>query len=785
MDLAGESSNSAESTATPRAPFSQKHVVLLLGIALAAVFPRVWFGLGTFFYRDFGVLAYPTIFYQRECFWRGELPLWNPYSNCGAPFLAQWGTMVLYPFSLFYLLLPVPWSLNVFCLAHLCWGGTGMSALAARWTGSRFAGGVAAVAFIFNGVTLSSLMWPNYSVALGWMPWVVFCVDRVLAERDRRKIVLASLAAGMQLFSGVPEIVLQTWMLIGAVCAMRLAASQAKAAPICRISFVVLIAAGLAAAQLLPFIQLLQHSQRIGNADAIKWALPLASLGNFVLPMFRCALSPQGMFFQLDQGFFASTYLGLIPLGMALLALRFQRETKVWALACLCVLSVLLALADSGGLHPVLRWLLPSLGLMRYPIKFVILTAFGLPLLAAYGYLTLRSQTEGARQSVLKFALFILSLLAAGVVALLLIGRKFPTIYEHHEVVLQCALWRIGILIGSGLLLVLHAKDRGARRAAVLAGGLFVLLIGDALVGVPDKNPVLPASVLAPGFWELQNKGQMPKLGEGRFMISPAAEGQLLNSRVGNLEGDLVGKRLALWSHLNLLDGGAKVNGSSTLQLKEQKKIESILYASTNTDYPNLRRFLNVAYMTAPGKVIDWQTASDPLPLITAGQKPLFRDAPETLAGLTNSAFDPSKLVYLPPETRAQVQATNATSANVNSVQVSAHRLSFAIEAAGPGMVVVAQTFYSPWRAQVDGQATPMWRANYAFQALQVPAGRHEVEIRYQDDAFRLGVLISLGTVLACALLWRSSPSHRSGVVSRGSTAARSNAPGAFDPPPD
>ena len=40
--------------------------------------------------------------------------------------------------SLIYLLLPLPWSLNVFCLAHLFFAGSGMYALAHRWTGSRF-----------------------------------------------------------------------------------------------------------------------------------------------------------------------------------------------------------------------------------------------------------------------------------------------------------------------------------------------------------------------------------------------------------------------------------------------------------------------------------------------------------------------------------------------------------------------------------------------------------------------------------------------------------------------
>src|ERR1041384_4488497 len=95
---------------------SSRNVSIALGLLLAIAYLGPVIGTESFFYRDFGVLGYPTAAYHREMFSRGELPLWNPYSNCGVPFLAQWGTMVLYPFSLIYLLLPLPWSLSIFCL---------------------------------------------------------------------------------------------------------------------------------------------------------------------------------------------------------------------------------------------------------------------------------------------------------------------------------------------------------------------------------------------------------------------------------------------------------------------------------------------------------------------------------------------------------------------------------------------------------------------------------------------------------------------------------------------
>jgi uncharacterized membrane protein YfhO len=89
------------------------------------------------------------------------------------------------------------------------------------------------------------------------------------------------------------------------------------------------------------------------------------------------------------------------------------------------------------------------------------------------------------------------------------------------------------------------------------------------------------------------------------------------------------------------------------------------------------------------------------------------------------------------------------------STNFTAQRIDVQVDAAGPGMVVVAQAYYPAWHAYVDGQPTRLWRANYAFQALEVPAGRHQVEIVYQDRTFHLGCLISLAALLGCAVVWR------------------------------
>ena len=75
-------------------------------------------------------------------------------------------------------------------------------------------------------------------------------------------------------------------------------------------------------------------------------------------------------------------------------------------------------------------------------------------------------------------------------------------------------------------------------------------------------------------------------------------------------------------------------------------------------------------------------------------------------------------------------------------------------EAPNACVVVISQTYYPAWKAYVDGRPTKIWRANYAFQALEVPAGRHQIKMVYEDKKLLAGAVFSGLGLLACAGLW-------------------------------
>jgi hypothetical protein len=71
------------------------------------------------------------------------------------------------------------------------------------------------------------------------------------------------------------------------------------------------------------------------------------------------------------------------------------------------------------------------------------------------------------------------------------------------------------------------------------------------------------------------------------------------------------------------------------------------------------------------------------------------------------------------------------------------------VTAAADCLVVFSETYDPGWKAFVDGQPAEIYQANYLFRAVPVSAGTHRIEMRYAPSSLRLGVSVSLATLLA------------------------------------
>jgi hypothetical protein len=748
---------------------------LLLALLIFACFPDVLIGRSSFYFRDYGVLGYPVVHHWRESMLAGEVPLWNPLSNCGVPFLAQWGTMCVYPLSAI-LLLPLPWSLSVFCFFHLWLAGIGMYLLARRWTANNFAAAFAGAAFVFNGIVFASFIWPNYFVAFAWMPFVVLTVERAWREGGRWTVA-AALVSALQLGSGVPEIIVFTWLVAGLLWVLDFGDEAGSGARMfARLLGVVGLAAALMAVQLLPFFELLVHSHRESGFAGSKWSLPVWAGANLIAPLLNCFETPNGQYFQYGQEFMSSVYLGVPAVLLALIGVMKFSTLRSWGLLLLAIGAVVLAFGDYTPIFPAIRKAIPFVGIARYPVKFLFLAAFIVPLLASLSIRALHVEPRVTRGTIIGGAVLMLFLLAGLLWAahnqrladmsqwpenfrqnatLSLkdatlntkeIAAKFPSTRSFSLILISMpirALVFVGIIAG-----VLLSVRPGAIGVAGAISSL-ALLAFDARTHAPNQNPTLPVSEFQGSAWD-DSIGSRPRFGHSRVFIAPPAEDFLLTVSSTNASRVWQAKRRALWSNLNLLEAAPKVNGSATLQIREQAQFQKALY-TTNAS-PGILDFLGVAYVNS--NRFEWTPRPGVLPIITAGQRVVFADDTNALQSLLARDFDARSTVFLAPSARALVAATNGGMISILSSNISTHRLALEVEAKEAGLVVVAQSFYPAWKATVDGQAVPLHRANVAFQAVAVPAGRHQVEFKYDDTMFRTGGAISGVALIACPLFW-------------------------------
>jgi hypothetical protein len=70
-------------------------------------------------------------------------------------------------------------------------------------------------------------------------------------------------------------------------------------------------------------------------------------------------------------------------------------------------------------------------------------------------------------------------------------------------------------------------------------------------------------------------------------------------------------------------------------------------------------------------------------------------------------------------------------------------------------LLLLSEMYFPGWYATIDGQPAPIYRANYLFRGLVVPAGTHTIELRYRPQAAVAGALMSAiaSTILGVVVL--------------------------------
>jgi len=246
-----------------RAPLSrlQMAAVLLAPAAImASCFGGLLTGRRTFVFRDTSHYYFPLWNWIAGGWRRGEFPLWNPHENAGASLAADATASLFYPGKLLFLL-PVSFDVafNLFLLGHfvLAFWFTWRAARSFRWTAS--AATLAAVAYSFSGSVLIQHANPPYLIGAAWLPLAMAAGYHALARCCWRQAIWFAVALAMMILGDVQTayhcvliLLLAWWFLRRKPSVAQSTAARWHAQRLTIVAGALLLAAGLAAVQILP-----------------------------------------------------------------------------------------------------------------------------------------------------------------------------------------------------------------------------------------------------------------------------------------------------------------------------------------------------------------------------------------------------------------------------------------------------------------------------------------------------------------------------------------------------
>ena len=127
-------------------PASWLHVFRLtcLAVLVVSFYGGILFGGMQFAFRDSAHFYYPLYYRVQQEWAAGGLPLWDQGENAGTPLLGSPMAAVLYPGKLLFALVPYPWGIRLYTIAHDLLAFWAMIALTRSWgvsaTGATLAG---------------------------------------------------------------------------------------------------------------------------------------------------------------------------------------------------------------------------------------------------------------------------------------------------------------------------------------------------------------------------------------------------------------------------------------------------------------------------------------------------------------------------------------------------------------------------------------------------------------------------------------------------------------------
>lgn len=708
-------------------------------------------GLSDYPQSDQADLSYPWQAYLTRSLAAGEWPWWNPYSFAGQPISSNGSSAMLYPPRVLAALFLSPsWAHDLLSLMHVLLGGWFMYLLLTEF-GALFPGAVfAALAWMLNSFTFAWLHLEVVAPVFTFLPLAVFCVLRASRTRSWGWTAITSVIFGVLLSAGhlpfmgvtlmVPAVYAASLGLLSARRLQRARDGHAAMLEMLRPCVTIALALGVAAVVILPTLYTIAESQRqvlryedVHESIRLTWSDLRYLLYPPPLPVTEVTMHRMA---------FSGTATLLLAVIGALLP-----GAGAWFGRVLGVVVVLVVL--DLGLLRVLYWVLPAFSVFRPLGRLLFLLNFAVAVLAGLG---LDRLWRWAKEPHMPATIL----------------RRWPGIeaWLHRSrgeifggvgvaVVIVCFLTSFELIsYARGINPPFHARQ--ARNLYPVTPLIAAISGAARKAAAPERLlPIVRSSTAdlwhPPTLYAAEPLVFGIEALTGYDSVIPQRSLQVLRVVMGEPVADVLANpytaSTANWAYVNktrfeLLNrvGVTLVAGSPDIDL--------------DPDWcPAACAQLEPLYAGADGKVfrVRGATAGPWLSYMVQG---VDTDS-QALLALADPAVDVRRSVILengqiPPD----YPRTSLTGAGIiNVVEKSNNHLLVKLSSTEPGWLVVPDTYDPGWQATVNGNHVPLLRANYAYRAVQVPAGTSEVRMRYIPQGFTVGAAISGAALSGCFAL--------------------------------
>lgn len=673
---------------------------------------------------------WPWFSYLATSLGQGRFPHWDPHSSCGFPFYANPQAASFYPV---YLL--AGWALGggykVFqylWLAHWLVAVLGCFLLARRIGLSPTGAAVTSITFAASGFFLGNAEHTVFVNALAFFPFALLAIDKA-CEEDLRWAFVAGALYGLSGLSGTPNI--QIYM--GIMCVVWCLARHGLTARSVEASGIFLVVSAIVVSPL--YVAFLHE---IGGETHRSWQLPvqtacnaerfpLSALVSLVTPGFTIAYRS---LIDCDTSM-SNGYLGIWGLAsvVAMVAMRSMRKEWRWLLIFILV-AFLMSLGTEGGLRIIGYYVFPPLRFMRHSSAFRAFWIFGGAIAAGVVFDRLVAGSTWEKTKIVHVLSRILpALLFIGVViclwALVAPQSASPAEvlgYLAWPLVIAAALWASIFLYGS-------KKLRPAVLAAVIIGIVILDMLGHFRTNSETVGTTNDARI-----------GKFHKMEEARKGISGNSftgteQRQLIpdeNPNQGHLDGRLCVASYypAPSEHYDALQGG---------HCDPHLAVAPTPFARYLSSGPRFWLTRNLGYAAE-----DDQKARSRLQDTGPGSP-----MPVVVHSPTEGASS--------DETRFVVPGSYGT---VRAVKYVPEEVTLFVESPEDAWLFCSERYAPSWSARVDGVQTPVYKANWCFRLVKVPAGTHTVTMTYEPWIHK-PLWVASWSVLFLAMLFAGGVRNR------------------------